>query len=87
MKYLKTYEINSKFKIGDYVQHMEDLVKGINKFYIITNINFDNKPTPYRCENVMDDDNWFWEGSFALYKASETKEEIEGIISANKYNL
>jgi len=87
MKHLKTFETNSKFKVGDIVRCFKFEDDG--ELCIIKNIDSRHPYSlPYFIEDIKDDDYRLWVGDKDIIKA--TKQEIEQYELdkyTNKYNL
>jgi hypothetical protein len=81
MKYLKKFEANYKFKVGDYVRRIFEYIDNKQIFYKIIEIDKYDKKNPYLITDITDKNKWFWVKAIDLIKSNE----IEAIT--NKYNI
>ena len=70
MKYIKTYESNYKFKVGDYIKHIYQLTDGKKDIFIIKEID-KNSNRPYLAQNIKDESHYFWATAVELYRPSD----------------
>ena len=96
MKYLKTYESSISYSVGDYViiqtENIPDFIENnIGQIIKIANYNeisvkYENIPIKYKSYYFTDNNERRFVNSQILH-CSKNKEDLEHILTANKYNL